>query len=157
MRARPTPKQAEPMFISDLLALCQLNNHKLRSSSTDPIHLHIFARDLAYFELHLFSGDFPPDLSHIKTLEILRLPNDKGVLCNHVFGKTLRSGDSRVLAVGRHPISSICPVKALDDNMALCHAIMIKLDHRLPKTCSRFQLYKWSGGKRTFSPAARHF
>ena len=104
LQARATPKQAEPLFISDLLTLCQVIDNKLRMAGTNPIHIYIHARDLAYFKLHFFSGDRPSDLRHIKATEIWRLPNDKGVIFNHVFGKTLRSGDSRVFAVGRHPI-----------------------------------------------------
>ena len=129
LQARATPKQAEPLFISDLLTLCQVIDNKLRMAGTDPIHIYIHARDLAYFKLHFFSGDRPSDLSHIKAAEILRFPNDKGVIFNHVFGKTLRSGDSRVFAVARHPNPSICPVKALDDYMAICRAIKISVDN----------------------------
>ena len=94
---------------------------------TNPIHIYIHARDLAYFKLHFFSGDRPSDLSHIKVAKILRIPNDKGIVFNHVFGKTLHSGDSRVFTVARHPNPSICPVKALDDYMAICRAIRISV------------------------------
>lgn len=125
LKARAIPKQAEPLFISDLMALCKTIQGKLQASRMDPIHLYIYARDLAYFTLHFFSGDRPSDLAHIKSAEILRFPNDKGVLFNHVFGKTLRSGNSNVFAVTRHPNQLICPVKALDDYMAICSAVNI--------------------------------
>ena len=127
LKARAIPKQAEPIFICDLSALCQVMDSKLRSASTDPIHLYIYSRDLAYFKLHFFSGDRPSDLSHIKAAEILRFPNDKGLIFNHVFGKTLRSGDSKVFAVARHPNQFLCPVKALDDYMTICQAIRISV------------------------------
>ena len=127
LRARATPKQAEPLFIGDLVALCKVINGKLHTASTDPIHLYILARDLAYFKLHFFSGDRPSDLANIKAAEILRFPNDKGILFNHVFGKTLRSGDSRVFAVARHPNPAICPVKALDDYISICTAIKVSV------------------------------
>ena len=127
LKARAIPKQAEPIFICDLTALCQVIDSKLRSASTDPIHLYIYARDMAYFKLHFFSGDRPSDLSHIKAAEILRFPNDKGLIFNHVFGKTLRSGDSKVFAVARHPNQFLCPVKALDDYMTICQAIRISV------------------------------
>ena len=61
LKARAIPKQAEPIFICDLSALCQVMDSKLRSASTDPIHLYIYSRDLAYFKLHFFSGDRPSD------------------------------------------------------------------------------------------------
>ena len=82
---------------------------------------------MAYFKLHFFSGDRPSDLSHIKAAEILRFPNDKGLIFNHVFGKTLRSGDSKVFAIARHPNQFLCPVKALDNYMTICQAITISV------------------------------
>ena len=127
LSARATPRQAELLFIGDLVALCQVINDKLHTSSTDPIHIYIHARDLAYFKLHFFSGDRPSDLAHVKAAEILRFPNDKGILFNHVFGKTLRSGDSRVFAVARYPNPAICPVKALDDYISICTALKISV------------------------------
>ena len=99
LKARAIPKQAEPIFICDLTALCQVIDSKLRSASTDPIHLYIYAPDMAYIKLHFFSGDHPSDLSHIKAAEILCFPNDKGLIFNHVFGKTIHSGDSKVFDI----------------------------------------------------------
>ena len=104
-----------------------MTNDKLHTATIDPLHLYIHARDLAYFKLHLFSGDRPSDLAQIKAAESLRFPNDKGILFDHVLGKTLRSGDSRVFAVARHPNSAICPVQALDDYIPICTAIKISL------------------------------
>ena len=99
LKARAIPKQAEPIFICDLTALCQVIDSKLRSASTDPIHLYIYAPDMAYIKLHFFSGDHPSDLSHIKAAEILCFPNDKGLIFNQVFGKTIHSGDSKVFDI----------------------------------------------------------
>ena len=127
LNARANPKQAEPLFIGDLVALCKVVNDELHTASTDPIHLYIHARNLAYFKLHFFSGDRPSDLANVKAAEILRFPNDKGILFNHIFGKTLRSGDSRVFAVARHLNPAICPVKALDDYISICTAIKISV------------------------------
>ena len=49
------------------------------------------------------------------------------MLFNHVFGKTLRSRDSRVFAVARHLNSAICPVQALDDYNSIRTAIKISV------------------------------
>ena len=76
--ARATPRQAKRLFIGDLVALCEMINYKLHTATTYPIHLYIQARDLAYFKLHFFSGDRPSNLAHIKAVEILRFPIDKG-------------------------------------------------------------------------------
>ena len=124
LSARATPRQAEPLFIGDLVALCKVINNKLHTATTNALHLYVHARDLANVKLHLFSGDRPSDL---KAAEILRFLNDKGILFDHVFGKTLRSGDSRVFAMARHPNSAICPVQALDDYIPICTAIKISL------------------------------
>ena len=127
LSAGATPRQAELLFIGDLVALCKMTNDKLHTATIDPLHLYIHARDLAYFKLHLFSGDRPSDLAQIKAAESLRFPNDKGILFDHVLGKTLRSGDSRVFAVARHPNSAICPVQALDDYSPTRPSIKISL------------------------------
>ena len=37
LKARAIPKQAEPIFICDLTALCQVIDSKLRSASTDQL------------------------------------------------------------------------------------------------------------------------
>ena len=102
-------------------------NNKLHPATTNPLHLYIHARDLAYFKLHFFSGDRPSDLAQIKAAEILRFRNDKGILFDHVFGKPLPSGDSWVFAMARHPNSAICPVQVLDDYIPICTAIKISV------------------------------
>jgi len=66
-------------------------------------------------------------LNHIKAAEILRFPNDKSLIFNHVFGKTFRSGDSKVFAVTKHPNQFLRPVKALDNYMTICHGIKISV------------------------------
>ena len=43
LNARATPKQAEPLFIGELVALCQVITDKLHSPGTNPIHLLIDA------------------------------------------------------------------------------------------------------------------
>ena len=57
----------------------------------------------------------------------MRFPQDKGLLFNNVFGKTLRSGDSNIFGIQRHPNVSLCPVKGIDDYMAVSHALGIFL------------------------------
>ena len=127
LQARVLPQQAEPFFVHDLMILCSKIEGLLKGPDIDPTHVFIYARDLAYFKLHFFSGDRPSDLSHILTEEIMRFPQDKGLLFNHVFGKTLRSGDSNIFGIQRHPNVTLCPVKGIDDYMAVSHALGISL------------------------------
>lgn len=54
-------------------------------------------------------------------------PQDKGLLFNHVFGKTLRSGDSNFFGMQRHLNVTLSPVKGIDDYMAVSHALGISL------------------------------
>lgn len=83
--------------------------------------------ETAYFKLHFFSRERPSDLSHILTEEIMRFPQDKGLLFNHVFGKTLRSGDSNIFGMQRHLNFTLSPVKGIDDYTAVSHALGISL------------------------------
>jgi len=45
-------------------------------------------RDRAYFKTLFFSGDRPGDLGQVRTNEILRFPNDDGLLFNHTGKNT---------------------------------------------------------------------
>lgn len=87
LQARVLPQQAEPFFVHDLMILCSKTEGLLKGPVIDPTHVFIYARDLAYFKLHFFSGDRPSDLSHILTEEIMRFPQDKGL---HAFQSRVR-------------------------------------------------------------------
>lgn len=67
LQARVLPQQAEPFFVHDLMILCSKIEGLLKDPDIDPTHVFIYARDLAYFKLHFFSGDRSSDLSHILT------------------------------------------------------------------------------------------
>ena len=125
VQARVLPQQAEPFFLHDLMIL--FSKIEGKRPAIDSTHVFIYARDLAYFKLHFFSRDRPSDLSHILTEEIMRFPQDKGLLFNHVFGKTLRSGDSNIFGMHRHLNVTLSPVKGIDDYMAVSHALGISL------------------------------
>jgi len=82
--------------------LARLTDHidkSLQSSNISPTQRFILARDQAYFKAAFFSGDRPGDMGQVKVPEILRFPNDDGFLFNHVWGKTLRDGDSNVFEI----------------------------------------------------------
>ena len=53
-------------------------------NATTNIEHFIVARDQAYFKTAFFSADRPSDLCQVKTLEILRFPNDDGFSFNHI-------------------------------------------------------------------------
>ena len=117
LQARITPKQATPFFMDKLTHLSKYLEGELTRAKTK-LDRFIIACDQAYFKLAFFSGDSSGDLGQVKVTEILRFPNDDGLLFNHVWGKTLRDGDSNVFGVRRNPQSVvICPVKGIEQYM----------------------------------------
>ena len=105
-----TTKQATPFFVDKLTRLAEHLQRSLGSAKSN-IERFIVARDQAYFNTAFFSGDRPSDLGQVKTPEILRFPNDYGLLFNHIWGKTLRDGDKNVFGILRNPQTAICPIR----------------------------------------------
>jgi integrase len=66
-------------------------------------------------------------MGQVKVPEILRFPNDDGLLFNHVWGKTLRDGDQNVFGIRRNPNLTICPVAAIEHYVAVSNAMQIDL------------------------------
>ena len=79
------------------------------------------------FKTLFCSGDRVSDLGNVKTAEILRFPNDDGLLFNHVWGKTLRDGSSNMFGIRRHPNPLVCPVAAIETYVAICQQLSIDL------------------------------
>ena len=63
----------------------------------------------------------------ISVSEIPLFPNDDGLLFNHVWGKTLRDGDSNVFGVCRNSQSVICPVKGIEQYVELARELGVDL------------------------------
>ena len=80
LQARITPKQAVPLFLPKLLLLARFLNRKIAAHSINPSALFILAQDQAFFKTLFFSGDCGSDLGMVKTEEILRFPQDDGLL-----------------------------------------------------------------------------
>lgn len=127
LQARITPKQATPFFVDKLVQLATHLDTALHSKEASPTQQFIIARDQAYFKAVFFSGDRPGDMGQVKVPEILRFPNDDGLLFNHVWGKTLRDGHSNVFGIRRNPQSIICPVKGVEDYIARARQLKVDL------------------------------
>ena len=127
LKARITPKQATPFFVDKLTQLSFHLDQKLALEDLSPTQRFIVARDQAYFKCALFSGDRPGDLGRVKVPEILRFPNDVGFLFNHVWGKTLRDGDENVFGIRRSLQLAICPIKGIEQYMAVARDLRIDL------------------------------
>jgi len=54
-------------------------------------------------------------LGETRTESIMRFPDDRGLLFNYVFGKTLRSGTKHVFGILRSEDAVMCPVTAVDE------------------------------------------
>ena len=110
--------------------LSQLSAHidrNLQSTTITPTQRFILTRDQAYFKAVFFRGDRPGDMGQVKVPEILRFPTDDGFLFNHVWGKTLRDGDSNVFGIKRNPQSRICPVQGIEQYMEVVQQLKIDL------------------------------
>ena len=127
LQARITPKQATPFFVDKLAQLADHIDKSLQSSNISPTQRFILARDQAYFKAVFFSGDRPGDMGQVKVPELLRFPNDDGFLFNHVWGKTLRDGDSNVFGIKRNPQTRICPVQGIEYYMTVAQYLRIDL------------------------------
>ena len=127
LQARVTPKQATPFLVDKLVQLSLHLDHSASTVSTSPTRRFLLARDQAYFKAVFFSGDRPGDMGQVKDPEILRFPNDDGFLFNHIWGKTLRDGDSNVFGIRRNPNLLICPVTAIERYVATAREMCIDL------------------------------
>lgn len=128
IRARVVHHQADPVLLSDVEQISKYILAKLASPQrTEPSHIFVWARDQAVFKVLFFSGDRAADLLELKITDILRFPDNSGLLLNHVWTKTLRSGDSHVLALRRGTNKHICPVVGLELYVRLCSLVVINL------------------------------
>ena len=118
-------KASSPPILAKIVASGPFLNRKIAAHSINPSGLFILARDQAFFKTLFFSGDRGSDLGMVKTEEILRFPQNNGLLFNHVWGKTLRDGASNVFGIRRHLNPEVCPVKAIETYVAVASELRI--------------------------------
>ena len=127
LQARVTPTQARPFLLSHLLALCHFVHSKLVDMPSNPADIFVFARDQAYFKVLFYSGDRGGDIIHVKSSEILRFPDNSGLLFNHLWTKSLRNGDRNVFAFRRGKNPTSCPVTGLEMYLKVVSALGIDI------------------------------
>lgn len=128
LKARVIPRQADPIFQDDLVILARHIHFKMLHCATlTPSQIYIFARDQAMFKVLFFAEDRAADLLLSKTGDVLCFPHDSGCLFNHLWTKTLRSGDGNVFALKRGSNLTICPVRGLGLYFDVCKSLTIKL------------------------------
>ena len=82
--AHIVPKQAKPIFLSKLRAICCYIDEKLQSGSLGVDKKFIYLRDQAFFKIQFFAGDRANDLGQCINQEIRRLPdNEELVFFSH--------------------------------------------------------------------------
>lgn len=99
LKARVTPRQAEHILSADLAVISSyLEGLLLDSSELSAIQIFFNVRDQALFQALFYAGDCAADMLQIRVSDILYFPDNSGFLFNHIWPKTLRSGDSNVFA-----------------------------------------------------------
>ena len=71
LQARISPSQAEPFFLTDLVAVAEHICSRLKEPGLTPKQIFILARDQAFLKVLFFAGDRAADLGRVKTKEIL--------------------------------------------------------------------------------------
>ncbi|XP_070541609.1 uncharacterized protein [Ptychodera flava] len=126
MKQNLIPKQAIPMTTDKVERIINYIDLQLEKfPDIDPCHAFILGRDKALFLTLLFTGSRAGDLLIVKT-ENIHLPNG-GFLLNHVWGKTLRDGNTRSCAIFQNDNSLLCPVTAIMGYVELAKALGINL------------------------------
>lgn len=128
LKARVVPRQAEPVFLENLVEISRhIHLQLMQSSDLTPSRVYVLARDQALFKALFFAGDRAADLLGLKTVDILRFPDNSGFLFNHLWTKSLRSGDTHVFAFKRGSNKLVCPVTAIELYCDICKCLGIHL------------------------------
>ena len=99
----------------------------LNSSALTAIQVFIYERDQAPFKALFFAGDRAADLLQVKVSDVLCFLDNSGFLFNHIWTKSLKSGDANVFAFKRSSNKSVCPVQGLEIYFNICKLLGIKL------------------------------
>ena len=100
---------------------------KIAEQSVNPSSLFALSRGQAFFKELFFSGHRGSDLGMVRTEEILHFAQDNGLLFNHVWGKTLQDGASNVFRIRRHLNPELCPVKAIETDVAVASELRVSV------------------------------
>lgn len=128
LKARVVPQQAEPVFLKDLVHISRhIHKQLMQSADLSPTRIYVLARDQAIFKAMFFAADWAKDLLNLKTVDILRFPDNSGFLFNQLWSKSLRSGDAHVFALKRGTNRLVCPVQGIELYFSVCKCLGITL------------------------------
>jgi hypothetical protein len=107
------PEQATPVFSAKL----RVASLAILDALTTAVGASRFTllRTRAMLLVAMVSLQRGKQLGETKSEAIMRFPDDRGLLFNYVYGKTLRSGTKHVFGVLRSEDAVMCPVTALDE------------------------------------------
>ena len=66
-------------------------------------------------------------MGQVKVPEILCFPNNDGFLFNHVWGKTVRDGDSNIFGIQRNSQTRLFPVRGIEQYLAISYQLEVDL------------------------------
>jgi len=107
------PEQAVPVFSAKLRVVSLAILQALPAAVNAP--RFALLRTRAMLLVAMVSLQRGKQLGETKSESIMRFPDDRGLLFNYVYGKTLRSGTKHVFGVLRSEDAVMCPVTALDE------------------------------------------
>lgn len=87
---------------------------RLLLPALDALQVFILARDQAFVKALFFSAVRVSELVIVKIVQILRLPDNSGMLFNHLWTKTLRNGDSSIFAKRGAGMGWFYPVSGIE-------------------------------------------
>lgn len=128
-RAHVLPKQAKPIFLTKIKAICSYINREIQIETLSLKEKFILFRDQAWFKLQFFAGDRASDLSIVIAQEVRMLNDGSGLFFQHTFGKTLRGGKGRhnSFVIKKCCDLEVCPVKGLLDYVQFCKLSRVNL------------------------------
>jgi hypothetical protein len=107
------PEQATPVFSAKLRVASLAILDALTTAVGAP--RFTLLRTRAMLLVAMVSLQRGKQLGETKSESIMRFPDDRGLLFNYVYGKTLRSGTKHVFGVLRSEDAVMCPVTAMDE------------------------------------------
>jgi integrase len=123
-KAHVQPKQAIPLFIDKLEAVCGYIDRQIDESGQKPSYTLL--RDQAFFKLQFFAGDRAGDLGRMLAQEVKVVPSG-ALLITHTWGKTARVDKPNAFLVHPCKREALCPVRALQKYVEGASSINIDL------------------------------
>lgn len=107
------PVQSRPLFVEKLGLIAMYIARHMDRDDLSPRSRFILARDQAFFKLLFFAGDRAHDLGLMLSQEVKCIPNGKGFLIKHTWGKTCSVRKTNTFTIYKCQNLNICPVHGL--------------------------------------------